>query len=172
MKEKPPSSQAFHILLSLFSELGPEKVEIILNYMRPKILFTGCRSEVSCDADGSLGGILGARMQPWITPMEPILGAHSKAGGSDIDHRAHSSSPKPTQISGDNLEISHGRKSKLQIRPSFQGQAQFLILHHHRRLSQGRNKCLMKEWVDKRDDNSVKKKSFFGPHGLGHLVYH
>ena len=49
---------------------------------------------VSGDAEGSLDGELGARMQ---TPTEPILGAYSKAGGSHIDQCSLNSSPRPTK---------------------------------------------------------------------------
>ena len=52
---------------------------------------------VSGDAEGSLDGELGARTQPRTTPMEPNLGAYSKAGGSHIDGCSHNSSPRPTK---------------------------------------------------------------------------
>lgn len=43
-------------------------------------------------------------------------------------------------------------KKKLQIRPRFQGQAQFSILPCHQLLFHGAHECLMKKYVDEGDD--------------------
>lgn len=43
----------------------------MLNCLRQKWLFAGCRSVVSCDGEGSLAGLEGAGTQ--MTPMDPSL---------------------------------------------------------------------------------------------------
>lgn len=124
----------------------------------------GCGSVVSSDAEGSLDWQLGARMQRRTTPLEPILGAHSKAGAHTLTTAAPTAPPDQPNIEGQ-VGISRGRKSKRQIRSSFQGQAQFLNLHYHQLLSQARHECLMKERVDKRDDILLEKNTIFSSSG-------
>lgn len=129
--ERNPSYQTFHILPQSPLLFGPEKKEMMLNSRRRKCCFPDA-GQWSVTAEGSPGGVLGScGWAVWSLPWS----FQSRGESTHWPMR----SQHPTQTDPNILEqfeISHERRSKLQIRPSFQGQPG-QILRCHQLLSQG-----------------------------------